>query len=293
MTKKQKELLEIIENKLQNLNVREILNYEKYSGPGLKKKIKRLIFSPRVCIRNKFREFIKFIKNKNKENVMKFSNNLEILKNFLSNFDSINELKTIKFFIKNLNHNDIFYDIGAEKGVYTSLAIELCKEVHSFEPMPEFFEILKMQFGNYSNVFLNNLALSNKKGKAKLSKNPTSIVDEIKTLYKTKSVEIEVETLTLDEYIKNHSVPTAIKMDVEGAEYLILEGGEMLFRNYTPIIAMEVLGDEFLANSLKAINLLQKFGYKPFEILLDGSIKEISYSQFYKAKGICNYVFKK
>jgi len=44
------------------------------------------------------------------------------------------------------------------------LAAEFCKEVHSFEPVPEIFNYLKKNTKEYSNIILNNMAISDKKG---------------------------------------------------------------------------------------------------------------------------------
>ena len=41
-----------------------------------------------------------------------------------------------RFLIENTSKNDVFYDIGANYGYYSSLASTLGAEVHSFEPNP-------------------------------------------------------------------------------------------------------------------------------------------------------------
>ena len=98
-----------------------------------------------------------------KENTYKIKRNIFLFLNgILSGFG---EYKLTKFFIKNLKEDDIFYDIGANYGFYSCLAAEFCKEVHLFEPIPFIFDNLKNNFKNHQNVFLNNIALSDKKGK--------------------------------------------------------------------------------------------------------------------------------
>jgi FkbM family methyltransferase len=203
------------------------------------------------------------------------------------------EIKIIKFLIKNLNENDIFYDIGAEVGLYTSLALEFCKEVHSFEPMPKSFEILNQRFGNHKNVYLNNFALSDQEGIAEFCEGSTTIVEDVRQKYKKQNSLIKVEIKTLDFYINSHRVPTYIKMDIEGAEYLVIKGGEKIFTENSLIIAMEVLGDEFLDISLRAVNLLLDFGYKIFKINFGGELESCKYEEIKKSKGVCNYVFRK
>jgi hypothetical protein len=78
------------------------------------------------------------------------------------------ELSIIKFLIKNLKNDDIFYDIGANYGFYTILAQELITngEIHSFEPNPNIFPLLvkNAQYEKFRNTFLNEIAISDKDG---------------------------------------------------------------------------------------------------------------------------------
>jgi len=97
----------------------------------------------------------------------------------------------------------------------------------------------------------------------------------------------------LDEYIKTHSKPTIIKMDIEGAEFLAIKGGYEFFKNNSPIILMEVLGDEFLEISKKAVELLVELNYVPYQINLEGKITKVSLDFIYKLKGVNNLIFMK
>ena len=78
------------------------------------------------------------------------------------------ELKIVKFLIKNFKENDNFYDIGANYGFYTLLAQEFIikVEIHAFEPLPKIFEILEKnaQIKKFKNTFLNQIALYDKNG---------------------------------------------------------------------------------------------------------------------------------
>jgi len=174
---KKKIFLEAVDKKLQFLNLQELEKYESLLGPGWKKRILRIIFAPRIVLNFKFRILKdKLFKKKNKK-IEEFDYPFFY---FLEDFNSVNELKSIKFLIKNFKNDDVFYDIGAHYGLYTSLALEFCKEVHAFEPTPQFFDVLNNNFKSYKNVFLNNLAISDKIGKTKICIGPTTIVEEMK-----------------------------------------------------------------------------------------------------------------
>jgi len=205
------------------------------------------------------------------------------------------ELKLTRFFIKNLKEDDIFYDIGANYGFYNCLAAEFCKEVYSFEPVPEIFNYLKKNTADYSNIILNNLAISDKKGFIDIycdKKNSGSSTINKNVLNKesfTLGNKEKVRSIILDEYVKNHSHPTVIKMDIEGSEKMAIEGGENFLRNESPIIAMEVWSlKEGGKISMKAVEKLRDLEYKSYFIDLGGNLKEVQGDLVGD-----NYIFKK
>jgi FkbM family methyltransferase len=287
---KKKIFLEAVEKKLRSLNIKELEKYESLMGPGWKKRILRTIVAPRVVLSFEFRILKDKLFKKKSKKIEEFDYPFFY---FLEDLNSVNELKSIKFLIKNFKNDDVFYDIGAHYGLYTSLALEFCKEVHAFEPIPQSFDVLNNNFKSYKNVFLNNLAISDKMKKTKICIGPATIVEEMKRKYPKLGEEVEIETITLDEYIKTHSKPTIIKMDIEGAEFLAIKGGYEFFKNNSPIILMEVLGDEFLEISKKAVDLLVELNYVPHQINLEGEITKVSLDFIYKLKGVNNLVFMK
>jgi FkbM family methyltransferase len=283
---KKKIFLEAVEKKLRSLNIKELEKYESLMGPGWKKRILRTIVAPRVVLSFEFRILKDKLFKKKSKKIEEFDYPFFY---FLEDLNSVN----VKFLIKNFKNDDVFYDIGAHYGLYTSLALEFCKEVHAFEPIPQSFDVLNNNFKSYKNVFLNNLAISDKMKKTKICIGPTTIVEEMKRKYPKLGEEVEIETITLDEYIKTHSKPTIIKMDIEGAEFLAIKGGYEFFKNNSPIILMEVLGDEFLEISKKAVDLLVELNYVPHQINLEGEITKVSLDFIYKLKGVNNLVFMK
>ncbi|MEM5785481.1 MAG: FkbM family methyltransferase [Candidatus Aenigmatarchaeota archaeon] len=217
------------------------------------------------------------------------------------NFQIFLELNLVKFFIKNLKSSDIFYDIGANYGSYTYLALEICKEVHAFEPINYMYEAIKNNATNEINnkkLFLNCVALSNKNGIENfyLCKDYSGCSSLI--LNPKNADTIKVSTITLNEYLKNHNPPSIIKMDVEGAEKLVIEGGLNFFKKNSPIITMEVWSKDNNGEiSMKAVELLRSIGYQSYYIDISGEIHKINgdLSEFVmKNENISdNFVFKK
>ena len=67
-------------------------------------------------------------------------------------------------------------------------------------------------------------------------------------------------TISLDEFIEKSNVyPRIIKIDVEGAEYLVLKGGKNFLLKHKPIILLSTHTKEL---KIKCINLLRKLDYK-------------------------------
>jgi hypothetical protein len=108
---------------------RKIEKFEKFSGQGLIRKIKRLFFSPNIHITYLWYRFNPI---KKREIRLFWGKTINIIFKDKPPFFSITgilpseaEYKLTKFFIKNLKEDDIFYDVGANYGFYTYLALEL------------------------------------------------------------------------------------------------------------------------------------------------------------------------
>jgi len=194
------------------------------------------------------------------------------------------EIKLIRFFIKNLERNSVFFDIGASYGFYSMLAKQLITEgeIHAFEPTPNISDLLQKNLLNKDRIFLNQVALFNSEGVINFYENlvgksglNTFNVFNIKSIVNQDLFkQIRVSTTTLDKYCLSHSRPTFIKIDVEGAEGQVIEGAIETLKNESPIIVMEVwrnpLNNE---GHLRAIEVLKKFGYKPYSITNNGELK--------------------
>jgi hypothetical protein len=91
------------------------------------------------------------------------------------------------------------------------------------------------------------------------------------------SKSLEIETTTLDNYLKNHNKPTIIKLDVEGTESLVIKGGYEFFKNNSPIIAMEVWSSKEGGEiSMKAVEKLRELGYKSHLINKEGDLELVN-----------------
>lgn len=171
------------------------------------------------------------------------------------------ELGLEAYVVKNISSKDIFFDVGANAGFYTMLAHVLGARVVAFEPMPQTFEILKK---NAPNATLVNKALMDKSGSLLFADLGVGIGLNRAIIKGERLPSVEVLAITLDQYCSEQNVlPTFIKIDAEGAESYVVEGGRHIFQTYHPTVVIE--GDEVIIEKMKAL------GYTAFQLHSDGS----------------------
>jgi len=191
------------------------------------------------------------------------------------------EYKLIRYLIRELPSDAVFYDVGANHGFYTLLARQLAPvgEVHAFEPLPNTFSYLSRNAKSGEHVFLNDAAVAERAGEATMfdmtsaGHSGGSTIENAVGERMTQATRSLVKTITIDEYAKNHTPPTIMKLDVEGGEYRVLEGARRTIEKHSPIIAMEVWGgtkgEKF---SIGALEKLVELGYSGYLIAEDGTL---------------------
>jgi FkbM family methyltransferase len=130
-----------------------------------------------------------------------------------------------------------FYDVGANVGYYTILASRLVGpsgQVTAFEPLIRNLSYLHRhkELNSAENVRILPFAVSNRSGTATFSVGNVSAMGKIDD-----AGEILVPTITLDEAANLLDIlPQVIKIDVEGAEFEVLQGSKDLLSSAEPII---------------------------------------------------------
>ena len=185
---------------------------------------------------------------------------------------SSKEPETLKW-IENFEENGVLWDIGANIGLYTCYAAKLKNtSVYAFEPSVFNIELLT------KNVFINKLS-------KKVTIVPLPLVDKIKeSEFNMTSKDIGGSSSTFDkDYTYDGSKlkkefhykmlgvtmndcvnvlkikqPDYIKIDVDGIEHLILEGGNQILKKIKGII-VEV-DEKFLMQSEKTKKYLSEAG---------------------------------
>lgn len=69
-----------------------------------------------------------------------------------------------------------------------------------------------------------------------------------------------VPTMTLDSFVQNEKlIPDLIKIDVEGAEHLVIQGAVKTLRKYHPVLLMEL---HSIFATVKSLDVLSSLGYE-------------------------------
>ena len=149
------------------------------------------------------------------------------------------ELHVQNCLARELKSGNIFYDIGANAGFFSLLGVKCVGEkgqVYIFEPLPENIRTIKNQFelNHVNNAKIIEAAVSDHIGNAELFQGEDTYTATITQKYKANRDCHIVKTITLDEFTKTAPTPNFIKMDVEGAEILVLRGSKKLLNSDNP-----------------------------------------------------------
>lgn len=179
-------------------------------------------------------------------------------------------------------------DIGANIGYYVLIeALIVAKKgrVYAIEPSPGNFELLNknIKVNNYTDIVQPyNIAISDRCGKARLylseeSNLPTMLNPEEYPSKAHADTYIEVQTTTLDDFLKDKEPVDLIRMDVEGYEVEIFDGmlNTLQGGNAPRKILFEAHPSRYTpTHSLKPrLEMLLSFGYKPKAIMTDTGIR--------------------
>lgn len=164
-------------------------------------------------------------------------------------------------------------DIGANIGWFSLWFAHNCPQasIHAFEPLPRNFGYLQRNITANSlnnQVKVYNYGLSNQNGAFDFFVYPTGTTNaSLKNVSEvTNAQRIVGLTITLDDWTDNFNIqPDFIKCDVEGAEFLVFQGGKETLLKCRPIVFTEMLR-----------KWSRPFGYHPNDVI--GFFEELGYS---------------
>lgn len=172
------------------------------------------------------------------------------------------EKQTKKILLKKLKENLIFIDVGANVGFYSVTLAKLCNcKVYAFEPLPRNINILRINARlNKVHIYIYDFAVGDRSDKVKLFGNISSPGNFSLTRNAENYAEIEMKTL--DEVLGNLDKIDVIKIDVEGAENLVLRGAQKVL-DKTEAVIIEINNESFYESH----KILLSKGFKLIRIL--------------------------
>jgi len=190
--------------------------------------------------------------------------------------DKEGEGRVAELLISHLRLGDIVYDIGAHIGFYTVIlgrAVGKNGQVIAFEPEKESYNRLleNLKLNDLNNIQVFQKALGNENSQAKLYRGETiGNFSLIKTYEKAIDYRI-VEIVKGDQFVKeqNLPIPRLVKIDVEGYEYVVLEGlQKTLSHPNCEIICCEI-HPHLLPSGIteeKILKIIKFFGFRQLDI---------------------------
>jgi FkbM family methyltransferase len=169
----------------------------------------------------------------------------------------------------------VVFDIGANAGFYSLHWLSRLAQggqVHAFEPVPSTYARLARNVELNSaadRIHINNFGMGDEPKKISifLPEFSGSGAASIKNLHpEEKSIEVEVSIDTLDRYFAAAKLDRLdlVKVDVEGAELMVLQGGRQTLSRHQPLLFLELLrkwSKPFGYHPNDVIALLSEFGY--------------------------------
>jgi FkbM family methyltransferase len=173
-------------------------------------------------------------------------------------------------------------------------------QVHVFEPIALNAALIRANssLNGFSNIEVNNVAVGTVEGEVEFSVSVDSAYSSmIATHRRHESQLIKVPVVSLDEYIEKQSIRRVdiLKIDVEGAERLVLEGARNLLSDPTRrprAVLLELFDDNLRSFGTSAAECLQKmvdFGYRPHAVR-PGSGELVPFKAKMTNK-VCNVIF--
>jgi len=144
---------------------------------------------------------------------------------------------------------DLIFDIGANTGTYSLIAVALNPSavIHAFEPVKRIYDKLNYNclLNNFS-IICHNVALSNVSGEIFINDEKGSNEYTAHVVQQENNNSYRVPSQRLDAYTEALSSAKHVlfKLDVERHESYVLEGMGELLKKVRPIILLEVLDEE-------------------------------------------------
>lgn len=205
-----------------------------------------------------------------------------------------------------IHSGDIVFDVGANIGEWSAHVLQLNRSVHlyAFEPLPNVFSNLQQRLLHYPNAQGFNLALSESTGRRNFCYyDETYEFSALSSFYVREVLKadhlppkiIEVEQDTLSHFCLDHHIEKIdfLKIDAEGAEWIILKGAHSLIEQHKiKAIQFEYGGCYIDAKTTleDIFHFLSQHDFLIFRIMPQGLIRIMKWQPSLENFNLSNYV---
>ena len=241
--------------------------------------LKKLIRSEHLSLSDKIRSLIRYFCNHiGLNNQRKVINWVSGLKYYYKKGDAsfsdnyyfqISDYSESMFLIRYVDNSDLFLDVGANHGHY-SLLLAGIKDVHclAIEPVKLAYENLfdNVKLNNLEELIeLRNIGLGKVSGILYFSNDLGTMNKVVGREYEAKE---EVQVKTIDSL---NILPTIMKVDVEGFEFDVLNGGLETLKNPSLNVLICEINDTVKVDksNIDLFNLILSIGFRPYEYVND------------------------
>lgn len=179
----------------------------------------------------------------------------------------------------------VVFDVGAFVGEtalkYNSLFPG--STIYAFEPFPDSYAQLAQNTAAHSNIIAVNKGVGDREGSSKFNSNSFAPTNSLLSTHQSSgevwgsglletTATIDIELTTIDSFVAAHKISNihVLKMDVQGAEYLVLKGAEKSLQQgvikmvYTEIITMPTYEGQLDFDEI--LRLMKSYGFKLFNL---------------------------
>jgi len=187
------------------------------------------------------------------------------------------EKDIIRCFRKLIKKDDVVLDIGANIGIYSLIASESIGKIgriYAFEPANIAYSSLlyNIKLNRIDNIYPIKAGVSDHSGRAIFNICHDDAYNSLgeaplKQIIKSETIDL----MSIDDFVINYKIAkvNVIKVDTEGAEYLVFKGAHKTLNKHKPILFFEhnpIVTKGFSNSTHDLIELIRFHGYELFEI---------------------------
>jgi len=208
-----------------------------------------------------------------------------------------------RFLLSKLTKGGTFFDVGANTGWFALRAAAKYRElgggaVHAFEPQPVMFKLITRSIAENDLaeiLTLHGVAVGNEQ-KTVWMATPAYNSGGATVRFREITDSVPVEMTTLDSMNLQPERIDVMKVDIEGAEPMFIEGAQHFLKQHRPVIYSELHPKklEWISKRTREdyLNQVEALGYRTMSLARDGSTEPFDRARLQDATRLIDVVFE-